>query len=150
MKGCDFVLSSFFYCLEVLLFPGFYIPGRNRISYILMDAFTCVCPFISKSITEHIWLPGQFWPSHNIHDFWQIFIVLYISDTNGPQSIMCPLKLPLRYFQSPTMPLSVCDTRYHIDVPYISPESITGNVIVTSKLTSLESRHVPFALSLNA
>ena len=64
------VMTLYYLALSVVLkwcsFQGFCIVGRNKISYILMEPFTCVCPFISKNITEYLWLPGQLWSSHSI------------------------------------------------------------------------------------
>lgn len=81
-KGYDSVLFSSFCCLEVMLFPGFYILGKNRISDIFIEAFTCVCPFISKNITElslaawpvlikpqHIRLPSNI---YHFVQFWRL------------------------------------------------------------------------------
>lgn len=75
MKGYDFVLSRSFCCFEVMLFPGFHIVGGNSISYISMEPFTCVYPFISKNITEYFWLPGQLWSSHSTYYCHQMFII---------------------------------------------------------------------------
>lgn len=51
MKGYDFVdyLALSVASLEVMLFPGVLSTSyTDSISYILMEAFTCVCLFISK------------------------------------------------------------------------------------------------------
>lgn len=86
MRGYAFVLSSSFYCLEVMIFSGFYILGRNRIYYILMEAFTFVCPFISKNITEYLCLASSDQATTYMTTI-KYLLFYAIFETNVPQTL---------------------------------------------------------------